>query len=62
MYAGCSLTSRDGGLLGGYVLPGGVSDPRPAIEQARHAEAGGLGTVWIGERYDTKDLPRSPGR
>jgi 5,10-methylenetetrahydromethanopterin reductase len=55
------VTSRDGGLLGSYVLPGGVSDPRPAIEQARHAEAGGLGTVWIGERYDTKDLPTLAG-
>jgi 5,10-methylenetetrahydromethanopterin reductase len=55
------LTSRDAGLLGGYVLPGGVPDPRPAIEQARQAEAAGLGTVWIGERYDTKDLPSLAG-
>jgi 5,10-methylenetetrahydromethanopterin reductase len=55
------VTSRDGRLLGSYVLPGGVADPRPAIEQARQAEAGGLGTVWIGERYDTKDLPSLAG-
>ena len=43
--------------LGCYVLPGGVPDPRPALDQARVAERVGLGTVWIGERYDTKDLP-----
>jgi probable F420-dependent oxidoreductase len=44
-------------LLGCYVLPGGVPDPRPGLTQARRAEEIGLGTVWIGERYDTKDLP-----
>ena len=41
--------------LGAYVLPGRVDDPRPAIEQARAAEALGLGTVWVGERFGTKD-------
>jgi probable F420-dependent oxidoreductase len=48
-------------VLGCYILPGGVPDPRPGIEQARTAEALGLGTVWIGERYDTKDLPSLAG-
>lgn len=48
-------------LLGCYVLPGGVSDPRPIVEQAGCAEAAGLGTAWIGERYDTKDLPSLAG-
>jgi 5,10-methylenetetrahydromethanopterin reductase len=47
--------------LGSYVLPGGVSDPRPVVEQARVAESLGLGAVWIGERYDTKDLPSLAG-
>ena len=42
--------------LGCYVLPGSAPDPRAAIEQARAAEALGFGAVWIGERYDTKDL------
>lgn len=42
--------------LGAYVLPGRVSDPRPAIDQARAAEQLGLGSVWIGERYGTKAL------
>jgi 5,10-methylenetetrahydromethanopterin reductase len=47
--------------LGCYVLPGGVSDPGPVIGQAQAAESQGLGTVWIGERYDTKDLPSLAG-
>jgi probable F420-dependent oxidoreductase len=47
--------------LGCYVLPGGVADPRRIVEQARAAETLGLGTVWIGERYDTKDLPSLAG-
>ncbi len=42
--------------LGAYVLPGRVSDPRPAIGQAKTLEHLGLGTVWLGERYGTKDL------
>ena len=52
---------RDASLLGSYVLPGGVADPSPGIEQARRVEEAGLGTVWIGERYDTKDLPALAG-
>jgi 5,10-methylenetetrahydromethanopterin reductase len=43
------------------VLPGGVRDPRAGLAQAQAAEALGLGTVWIGERYDTKDLPSLAG-
>ena len=42
--------------LGVYCLPGRVSDPRPAIGQARTAEHLGLGTVWLSERWGTKDL------
>jgi probable F420-dependent oxidoreductase len=44
------------GALGAYVLPGRVSDPRPAIAQARAAEELGLGTVWLSERWGTKDF------
>jgi 5,10-methylenetetrahydromethanopterin reductase len=51
----------DAGALGCYVLPGGVHDPRPALDQARTTEALGFGTVWIGERFDTKDLPSLAG-
>jgi len=42
--------------LGAYVLPGRVSDPRPALDQARAAERLGLGTVWLSERWGTKDF------
>jgi probable F420-dependent oxidoreductase len=42
--------------LGVYLLPGRVTDPRAAIGQARMAEHLGLGSVWIGERYGTKDV------
>jgi 5,10-methylenetetrahydromethanopterin reductase len=52
---------RSPSVLGCYLLPGGVSDPRPVVEQAQGAEAAGLGTGWIGERYDTKDLPSLAG-
>jgi probable F420-dependent oxidoreductase len=48
---------RDARALGCYVLPGGVTDPRLALDQARATEALGFGAVWIGERFDTKDLP-----
>ena len=41
---------------GAYVLPGRVPDPRPAIAQARAAEDLGLETVWLSERWGTKDF------
>src|SRR5690606_15454878 len=51
--------SRTGtlGRLGCYVLPGAAHNPREGLDEARAAEALGLGGVWIGERYDSKDLP-----
>lgn len=42
--------------LGAYALPGRVHDPMPALEQARTAERVGLQTIWLSERYGTKDL------
>jgi probable F420-dependent oxidoreductase len=42
--------------LGAYVLPGRVSSPTLAIGQAEMAEHLGLATIWISERYGTKDL------
>jgi probable F420-dependent oxidoreductase len=42
--------------LGAYTLPGRVADPRPAIGQAQMAEHLGLGTIWMAERYGTKDV------
>jgi len=53
--------SGEASSLGCYVLPGGVHDPVPGIAQAQAAERLGFGAVWIGERYDTKDLPSLAG-
>jgi 5,10-methylenetetrahydromethanopterin reductase len=47
--------------LGAYVLPGASPDPAAGLEQARATERLGLGAVWIGERYDTKDLAALAG-
>jgi probable F420-dependent oxidoreductase len=55
------MSTADARALGCYVVPGGVHDPRRALDEARAAEALGLGTVWIGERFDTKDLPSLAG-
>jgi 5,10-methylenetetrahydromethanopterin reductase len=38
-----------------YVLPGRVSDPRRAAQEARDAAAIGLGGVWISERFASKE-------
>jgi 5,10-methylenetetrahydromethanopterin reductase len=43
-------------LLGAYVLPGRVDDPRPGIAQARAGERAGLGSIWLSDRWDTKEL------
>jgi probable F420-dependent oxidoreductase len=50
------MTSVPLSRLGAYVLPGAAHDPAAGIDQAKATERMGLGTVWIGERYDTKDL------
>ena len=50
-----SRASQDRLPLGAYVVPGRVGDPRPALGQAQCAAQLGLSTVWIGERYGTKD-------
>jgi 5,10-methylenetetrahydromethanopterin reductase len=42
--------------LGAYVLPGRVSDPGAVVGQALAAEQYGLRTVWLSERWGTKDL------
>src|SRR5260370_339866 len=51
-----------GGTRGGCLgLGGGVADGGAAMGQGRTAERIGLAAVWIGERYDTKDLPSLAG-
>lgn len=42
--------------LGAYVLPGRVNDPAAVVGQAKAAERHGLRTVWLSERWGTKDL------
>ncbi|MDT5335256.1 MAG: 5,10-methylenetetrahydromethanopterin reductase [Mycobacterium sp.] len=42
--------------LGAYVLPGRVTDPGAVIGEARTAQRLGLQTVWLSERWGTKDL------
>nr|WP_238956001.1 TIGR03857 family LLM class F420-dependent oxidoreductase [Mycobacterium intracellulare] len=42
--------------LGAYTLPGRVADPRAAIAQAAAAQRLGLRTLWLSERWGTKDL------
>ena len=38
-----------------YLLPGHTRTPADAIEEARSAEAMGLGRVWLSERFDVKE-------
>jgi 5,10-methylenetetrahydromethanopterin reductase len=48
---------ESGGVaLGAYTLPGRVADPRAAIAQAAAAQRLGLRTLWLSERWGTKDL------
>jgi 5,10-methylenetetrahydromethanopterin reductase len=42
--------------LGAYVLPGRVTDPGRVVGQAQAAERLGLRTIWLSERWGTKDL------
>jgi 5,10-methylenetetrahydromethanopterin reductase len=42
--------------LGAYVLPGRVADPGAVVGQAEAAQRLGLRTVWLSERWGTKDL------
>jgi 5,10-methylenetetrahydromethanopterin reductase len=41
--------------LGIYALPGHTDDPTQMYDEAREAEALGLGSCWVGERFDVKD-------
>lgn len=51
-----SSAAERAGRLGAYVVPGRVTDPRPALTQAAEAERLGLGTVWLSERWGAKDF------
>jgi 5,10-methylenetetrahydromethanopterin reductase len=49
-------SGQSGIALGAYVLPGRVTDPGAVVGQAQAAEHYGLRTVWLSERWGTKDL------
>lgn len=51
-----AVAESTGVALGAYTLPGRVSDPRAAIAQATAAQRVGLRTLWLSERWGTKDL------
>jgi probable F420-dependent oxidoreductase len=42
--------------VGTYILPGRVIDPLPGIAQAVAAEDVGLGSVWVAERWEKKEV------
>ena len=44
------------GRLGAYLLPGRVDDSRPALAQARAAEELGFRSVWVSERWASKEV------
>jgi 5,10-methylenetetrahydromethanopterin reductase len=41
--------------FGTYILPGRIADSKRGIEEAKEAERLGLGSVWISERYASKE-------
>ncbi|MBW2421987.1 MAG: TIGR03857 family LLM class F420-dependent oxidoreductase [Deltaproteobacteria bacterium] len=47
--------------IGIYALPGHTENPAELLDEARAAEALGLGSVWISERFDVKDVPTCAG-
>jgi len=47
--------------LGAYALPGRVSDPRPGLEQAVTGEKLGLGSIWVAERWEKKEIAATLG-
>jgi probable F420-dependent oxidoreductase len=55
------LTAQEFPELGCYVLPGGAADPRSAIGEVRTAEELGLGTAFISERWNVKELASLSG-
>jgi 5,10-methylenetetrahydromethanopterin reductase len=62
-----SLESRGGpgptslARYGCYLLPGSSSDPAQALHEASVAASLQLGSVWIAEKYGSKDLPALSG-
>ncbi|MFQ5699135.1 MAG: TIGR03857 family LLM class F420-dependent oxidoreductase [Myxococcota bacterium] len=47
--------------LGIYTLPGHTTEPSQLFDEVRGAEALGIGSVWVSERFDVKDVPTCCG-
>ena len=47
--------------LGAYALPGRVANPCPGLEQAATGEALGLGSIWVAERWEKKEIAATLG-
>ena len=47
--------------LGIYTLPGHNTDTSVMLDEVREAERIGLGSVWLSERFDVKDVPTCAG-
>jgi probable F420-dependent oxidoreductase len=51
------MTEKTFPELGFYTLPGHVDDPQRILAEPAVGERLGLGSVWISERFGTKDAP-----
>lgn len=49
------------GELGFYALAGHTDSPRDLIDEVRQAEALGLGSAFVSERFNLKDAPTLSG-
>jgi len=47
--------------LGFYSLPGHTSTPADLLDEVRAAEALGIGSAWISERFDVKEVATLTG-
>lgn len=47
--------------LGFYTLPGHTDSPADMLDEVRQAEALGLGSAWISERFDVKEVAALAG-
>lgn len=53
--------SRSISDLGGYLLPGRIKSPLEAFPQADAGEAIGLGSLWVSERWENKEIASTLG-
>ena len=61
MTASAAPTVRNFPELGFYTLPGHTRSPRDLIDEVTQAEALGMGSAWISERFDVKEAAALAG-